>query len=108
MKPAPVYEAHFADGSVGRMSFWSKYGQPFDFTRGRQLCESAWGKRTIAGFVEHDTPASPFVRLPDPMQETAPKLKRTTAKQYRDALTALVDQALPSTALDHARELIAA
>ena len=26
--PAPVYEAHFSDNTVGRMSFWSRAGKP--------------------------------------------------------------------------------
>lgn len=38
MYPAPVYEAHFADGSVRRMSFFQIPGKPWDFERGARLC----------------------------------------------------------------------
>ncbi len=40
MWPAPVYIAHYSDGKVRRMSFWSKVGQPMDTERGKRLCLS--------------------------------------------------------------------
>ena len=33
--PPPVYEAHFNDGTVERLSFWSQEGKPIDFAHGR-------------------------------------------------------------------------
>lgn len=38
--PIPVYEAHFADGTVRRMSFYQEAGKPWDFERGAQVCAS--------------------------------------------------------------------
>lgn len=52
--PAPVYCATFADGTTGRMSFWSEEGKPFDFARGRRLLAWAYGKPVLAGAVEYD------------------------------------------------------
>lgn len=37
MWPAPVYEAHFADGAVRRTSFHQITGKPFDFERGARV-----------------------------------------------------------------------
>ena len=64
--PYPVYEAHFADNTVARMSFWTKAGKPFDFASGRRCCELHRGMAAIAGFVEHDDPGKPWVRVADP------------------------------------------
>lgn len=36
MWPPPVYVAEFDDGTVGRASFWSPAGKPFDFESGRR------------------------------------------------------------------------
>ena len=36
MWPSPVYVAEFDDGTVGRASFWSPAGKPFDFAAGRR------------------------------------------------------------------------
>lgn len=33
----PVYEAHFTDGTMLRMSFWSAKGKPLDIERGRRV-----------------------------------------------------------------------
>lgn len=41
--PPPVYVATFSDGTVCRMSIWTRQGKPFDFERGRKVCCSAIG-----------------------------------------------------------------
>ena len=119
MSPGPVYEAHFGDGSIIRMSYWQLDGKPWDFARGKCICQFAWqaremtyrlmfdhegetgysptardrmraeffeGRRElpsiVSGFVDHPT----LGRFPDPMEVAAPKPKRITAKQAREAL----------------------
>jgi hypothetical protein len=42
--PFPVYCATFADGRVGRLSFWSPQGKPFDFARGRKASAVIYGR----------------------------------------------------------------
>ncbi len=64
--PYPTYEAHFGDNRVLRMSFWSKAGQPFDFEAGRAHCEIAMLAPAVDGYVEHDDPGKPWVRVRDP------------------------------------------
>ena len=64
--PYPVYEAHFEDNTVLRMSFWTKAGQPFDFVTGRAHCEIATLAPAVDGFIEHDVPGQPWLRVRDP------------------------------------------
>ena len=111
--PYPVYEAHFADNTVGRMSFWTKNGQPWDFARGRRLLETAHHKTIVAGYVEQDDPAKPWLRTPDPFftgEEVAPQKRRP--KQYKQALIDLIDwldgNHDDESALTQARDLLAA
>ena len=52
--PYPVYEGHFADGSVVRMSFWTPINKPIDFTIGQIHCELYKLAPVIDGFVEHN------------------------------------------------------
>ena len=66
MYPYPVYEAHFEDNTVLRMSFWTKAGQPFDFVTGRAHCEIATLAPAVDGFIEHDVPGQPWLRVRDP------------------------------------------
>jgi len=42
--PCPVYEAHFADGTVGRCSFYSPVGKPIDFEHGRRVAAILWAR----------------------------------------------------------------
>jgi hypothetical protein len=78
--PPPVYEAHFSDGAIERLSFWSPDGKPIDFAHGRAVAEAlcltiwdearrtwergpdgAWrarwardaGRQIVTGYVEH-------------------------------------------------------
>lgn len=95
--PAPVYVATFANGEIGRMSFYSPLGKPFDFDYGRRVLCGAWGHpitlpsydaiyppRTdlIAGYVEHNGE-----RFADPQFEPASEV---AAKTKRDPLLRLV------------------
>ena len=64
--PYPVYEAHFADNTVARLSFWTTRGKAIDFDGGRRICEIIFGKPAVNGFVEHDDPAEPWYRKQDP------------------------------------------
>ena len=112
--PGPVYEAHFTDGTTGRMSFWSKAGKPFDFDRGRRVLAMCNADKTIvAGYVERDAPREPWVRVPDPffngaVEQEAPR-KRVTARQLRTALQAVLDTLPPASetvAASEARALL--
>ena len=84
--PYPVYEAHFSDGSVQRMSFFSLRGKPWDFERGRKLCVSARRMfrnepaEVVAGYVEWDERNGPWHRVPDPLGEVVAMPKRRQAK----------------------------
>ena len=116
MWPGPVYEAHFGDGTIGRMSFWSKEGKPFDFSRGRLVCSkvtTARGKAIVDGFVEHNGD-----RLRDPMftdgaagvnGSSLPAFpvpaKRRNGKELEAALQALVDK-LPLCLTVEARRVL--
>ena len=64
--PYPVYEGHFADGSVVRMSFWTPINKPIDFTIGQIHCELYKLAPVIDGFVERGDPGSPWHRVRDP------------------------------------------
>ncbi len=78
--PAPVYEAHFDNGKVYRMSFWTPHGKPFNVERARGLFGPFPPVRSypysrpvidpaakmIAGFIEHDVPGNPYLRFADP------------------------------------------
>ena len=69
MWPGPVYEGRFADGSIGRMSFWSKGGKPLDFDRGRHVvtkCHLWCDKVLVDGWVDRHAPGEAFVRIQDP------------------------------------------
>ena len=39
--PAPVYEAHFQDGSIVRMSFYQESGKPWAYMSGARTCALA-------------------------------------------------------------------
>ncbi|MQB00231.1 MAG: hypothetical protein GEU78_08060 [Actinobacteria bacterium] len=55
--PYPVYEAHFTDGTVNRMSFWSPQGRALDVETGKYIAtttHSAVGKVFDFGMVEWD------------------------------------------------------
>ena len=66
LHPYPVYECRFQDRTVVRMSFWTRTGKPFDFASGRRCCELHRGMTAVDGFVEHDVPGKPWVRVRDP------------------------------------------
>jgi hypothetical protein len=42
--PSPVYVATFADGSVGRVTFYSPKGKPIDVARGRDGCAAVYSR----------------------------------------------------------------
>ena len=96
--PYPVYEAHFADNTVSRLSFWSPRSKPIDFEAGRRICEIIFGKPTVNGFVERDDPAEPWYRNQDPLfsgeaVETA-KPRVSKAKLQKMALIAACEEAV--------------
>lgn len=49
MLPAPVFEAHYADGVVIRMSFATEEGKPFNLARGRAVCDRAYANLMYVG-----------------------------------------------------------
>ena len=93
--PYPVYEAYFEDRTVARMSFWTPAKGPIDHAAGRRACEAHKGAPAVDGFVEHDDPGKPWMRVRDPhfsgeAVETA-KPRINGAKLKRAALV-LVEQ----------------
>ena len=68
--PAPVFEAHYADGTVIRMSFATMEGKPLNLDRGKRVCDRAY-----AGVVVRDT--FERGRWEDPSQEAH---KRSTVR----------------------------
>lgn len=53
--PWPVFEAHFTDGTVTRMSFWSDASKPLDVDMGKRASiklTATRGKTYSHGFVE--------------------------------------------------------
>lgn len=53
--PHPVYEAHWSDGTVSRLSFWSEKGKPVTGERGRRLVQapSRWTPTGITRFARY-------------------------------------------------------
>ena len=97
LHPFPVYEAHFADNTVLRMSFWTKAGQPFDFVTGRAHCEIAMLAPAVDGFIEHDDSSKPWVRVRDPRfsGEAIEAIKpRTNGVKLKKAALAVVERAI--------------
>ncbi len=95
--PYPVYEAHFADNTVLRMSFWTKAGQPFDFETGRAHCEIAMLSPAVDGFLEHDVPGKPWLRVRDPRfsGEAIEAIKpRINGARLKKAALAVVERAI--------------
>ena len=96
--PYPVYEAHFADNTVGRLSFWSPRNKPIDFDAGRAISEIIFGKAAINGFVERDVPGQPWLRVRDPRfsGEVIETVKRPASKArlQRMALVAACEEAV--------------
>ena len=64
--PAPVYVATFANGEVGRMSFYSPLGKPFDFDYGRRVVCGAWGHPQPIAVVTRPHPTWPTIELQNP------------------------------------------
>lgn len=54
VRPSPVYEATYEDGTKKRMAFWSQTGRPLDVDRGRRHCadtHGARGREVVDGWV---------------------------------------------------------
>ena len=113
--PFPVYEAHFADNTVGRLSIWQPAGKPWDFERARKTLATIYRKPVVDGYLEHDVPHKARVRLQDPAfggEPVATTRKRgPTAKQVKTVLQdvlAYIEGQADETALERAKELLAA
>ena len=113
--PHPVYEAHFSDGTVARMSFWSAAGKPWDFNRGWRVLATAYRKQIVAGYVEQnpDDLREPWVRIADPFftgEAIAPQKRKP--KRYKETLAYLVNwidgEHKDESAIVAARALLAA
>ena len=97
MYPYPVYEAHFADNTVLRMSFWTKAGQPFEFATGRAHCEIAMLAPAVDGFIEHDDPSKPWLRVRDPRfsgEAVEVAKPRVNGAKLKKAALAVVERAI--------------
>jgi len=76
--PAPIYEAHFADGTIGRCSFWSAAGKPINFAYGKRAVAAVFARpecqvwrpkptvRLYAGNGEEPAIYTPIERADDP------------------------------------------
>lgn len=71
--PAPVYEAHFDNGKVYRMTFWTPHGKPIMVDRARRLFGPFPtpgvinpNARMTMGYVEHNVPGKPYIWFGDP------------------------------------------
>lgn len=132
MWPAPVYEGHFSDNTVLRMSFWTEARKPYDLARARRLfapgvplriCTGHWlpahleGKRLVMGYLEHDVPDQPWIRFADPFftGEAAPvpvrRTPRVTVRQARaligELLADIETGEVRESLIDRARDLAA-
>lgn len=112
--PFPVYEAHFADNTVSRLSVWQPLGKPWDFDRARNCLASICRKPIVDGYLEHDVAHKPWVRVQDPVfsGEVVETRKRgPSAKQVKAVLQdvlAYLDGDADEKAIERARELLAA
>lgn len=96
--PYPVYEAHFEDRTVARMSFWTPAKGPIDHAAGRRACEAYKLAPAVDGFTEHDDPGKPWVRVRDPhfsgaaIETVKPRISK--AKLQKVALIAACEEAV--------------
>ena len=121
--PFPVYEAHFADNTVLRMSVWQAAGKPWDFARCRKLLETShsggskvgpWpaGVLIVDGYLEQDVPNKPWLRLRDPLfsgEEAAKRTRKPQAKVVLRQVLAYIDgEHSDAAVIEQARQLLAA
>lgn len=113
--PSPVYEAHFADNTYGRLSVWQPLGKPWDFERARRVLAAIYRKPVVDGYLEHDVADKPWLRVQDPAFSgeavTETRKRGPSAKQVKAILydvLAYVDGGTDETVLERARELLAA
>ena len=93
--PYPVYEAHFADNTVARMSFWTPINRPLDFTRGCAHCELYRLAPAIDGFIEVDDPVNGWSRTRDPHfsgEATETAKPRVNGAKLKKAALRIVEQ----------------
>lgn len=113
MYPQPVFEGHFPDGTVRRLTFFSEKGKPVDVGRGKRLMTQFFGQCPPRGVVEYVANGQKR-RIADYAliaEQSPPKPKRVTAKLAKDTLADLLgwlDGEGPDDALQRARELLAA
>jgi len=99
--PFPVYEAHYADGTYARMSVWQPIKKPWDFERFRRVLQQpmAWSfigppAPIVDGYLEHDAPGAPWLRVQDPLfsgAEVLPMKRKPQAKKVLRELLAFLD-----------------
>lgn len=125
IRPYPVYEAHFDDGEILRMSFWHKAGAPWDFDAPRTMLwkarafrgfkpslhspakpEPTPGIRITNGFIEHDgkRERDPKFYQPVAIATAGPVQKRVTAKQLKTVLKGVLDG--DSDAIEQAKGMV--
>ena len=87
---APTYEAHYADGTARRFTLFQLPDRPLDFERGRTIARRMQpDKELTGGFIEHDLPGKPWIRMADDMGRHAP----TKTRQVRDRAPSVESQA---------------
>ena len=87
--PSPVYVATFADGSVGRLTFYSPKGKPIDIASGRREIATVWSRPEGAHYSTTHPPrkiAKGYVEwgnqtLPDDMSDKPVAPKPLTLKE---------------------------
>ena len=94
--PSPVYECHFADGWVSRLSVWQPLGKPWQFEHFRSCHTSlSRGKPIVDGYLEHDVPGEPWVRIRDPLfsgEVLAAKPRKTSNAAVRKWAETILEQ----------------
>ena len=115
--PFPIYEAHFADGTVGRISVWQPLNKPWDWERFRKVAGHAFGltardpfrpgrrdvvpKRVVHGYLDRKA-GEPW--LADPMTQETKKPRVNGKALVRDLLRVIDGGQCSPEILEQARK----
>ena len=91
--PAPIYQAHFTDGTHIRMSFWSHKDKPMDVDRGMRLCmvtKHAKNRRFSHGLIDIGDELRPVESFP----QITPRKPPIRAARVREIVKAMTAEAI--------------
>jgi hypothetical protein len=110
--PYPVYEAHFDDGSVNRISFWSPQGRALDVETGKYIAtttHSVIGKVFDYGMVEwNGVRMSPDVAAAFVPFGTSAKAPRASLARARAIFRQIEEGTITPAILAELKEALAA